>query len=103
MITSLTSTSIPFRWTPEAETTFGKLKHRFCSAAVLIRSDTASQFTNASDTGVGLVLSQRSIPDGKMHPCTFFSRKLSPAEGNYDVGNHDLLAVVLALEDCAIG
>ena len=28
-----------------------------------------------------------------------FSRKLSPAECNYDVGNRELLAVKLALED----
>lgn len=34
----------------------------------------------------------------KMYPITFFSRKLSDAERNYDVGNRELLAVELALE-----
>ncbi|KAK5935443.1 hypothetical protein CgunFtcFv8_020806 [Champsocephalus gunnari] len=34
-----------------------------------------------------------------MHPCAFFSRKLSPAERNYDIGNRELLAVKLALEE----
>ncbi|KAL0147451.1 hypothetical protein M9458_057247 [Cirrhinus mrigala] len=34
-----------------------------------------------------------------LHPCDFFSRKLSPAEQNYDVGNRELLAIKLALED----
>lgn len=32
-------------------------------------------------------------------PVHFFSRRLSPAEQNYDVGNQELLAVVLALEE----
>uniref|UniRef100_A0A3P9J974 Gypsy retrotransposon integrase-like protein 1 n=1 Tax=Oryzias latipes TaxID=8090 RepID=A0A3P9J974_ORYLA len=54
---------------------------------------------DASESGVGAVLSQRSSSDRKMHPCAFFSRQLSPAERNYDVGNRELLAVVLALKE----
>ncbi len=34
-----------------------------------------------------------------MHPCAFFSHRLSPAERNYDIGNRELLAVKLALEE----
>ena len=34
-----------------------------------------------------------------MHPCAFFSRRLSPTEQNYDVGNRELLAIKLALEE----
>lgn len=34
-----------------------------------------------------------------MHPCAFLSRKLTPAEKNYDVGNKELLAVKAALEE----
>lgn len=52
-----------------------------------------------SDSGVGAVLSQRSAEDQKLHPCAFFSRGLSPAEVNYDVGNRELLSVVLALQE----
>ena len=40
---------------------------------------------DASDSGVGGVLSQRSASDQKLHPCTFFSHCLPPAERNYDV------------------
>lgn len=54
---------------------------------------------DASDSRVGAVLSQRSPKDNKVHPCAFFPRRLSPAEQNYDVGNQELLAVVLALEE----
>ena len=45
------------------------------------------------------MLSQWSVKDGKMHPCAFLSRWLSRAERNYDVGNRELLAVKLALEE----
>lgn len=64
--------------------------------------DPALQFVvevDASDVGVGAVLSQRAADDQKMHPCAFFSHRLSPAERNYDVGNWELLTVKLALEE----
>ena len=54
---------------------------------------------DASDVGVGAVLSQRSAKDNKLHPCAFLSRKLSASERNYDVGNRELLAIKVALEE----
>lgn len=54
---------------------------------------------DASDTGVGAVHSQCSPSDNKLHPCAFFSRRLSLAEQNYDTENRELLAVKLALEE----
>ena len=54
---------------------------------------------DASNIGVGAVLSQRSPKDGKLHPCAYFSCHLSPSERNYDVGNRELLGVNMALED----
>ena len=53
----------------------------------------------ASEVGVGAILSQRSPLDNKLHPCADFSRSLSPAERNYDIGDRELLAVKLALEE----
>ena len=101
-LTKLTSPAVPFRWTPEADQAFALLKDRFTSAPILVQPDSSLQFVvevDASDIGVGAVLSQRSRPDKKLHPCAFFSRRLSPAESNYDVGNRELLAVKLALEE----
>ncbi len=43
------------------------------------------------------ILSQRSPHDDKVHPWAFFSHRLSPEELNYDVGNHELLAIRLTL------
>lgn len=71
-------------------------------APILTQPDTKLQFVvevDASDVRVGAILSQRSSADGKLHPCAFLSRCLSTAERNYDVGNRELLAVKLALEE----
>lgn len=63
-LTSLTSSSIPF-----------KLKELFTSAPVLIQPDPSRQFiveVDASDSGVGAILSQRSATDQKLHPSALF-------------------------------
>lgn len=54
---------------------------------------------NASDVGVWAVLSQHSADNNKIHPCAFFSSKLFSPERNYGVGNRELLAVKLSLEE----
>ena len=99
---ALTSPQGQFRWSPEAEKAFSTLKRRFTSAPILTLPDPKRQFVvevDASNEGIGAVLSQRSDQDGKVHPCAFLSRRLSKAERNYDVGNRELLAVKLALEE----
>jgi len=101
-LTSLTSVKKTFQWTPEAQNAFDKLKTLFSRAPVLIQPDPTKQFileVDASDSGVGAVLSQRLDTDQRVHPCAFFSRRLSPAEQNYDVGDRELLAIKLALEE----
>jgi hypothetical protein len=52
-----------------------------------------------SEAGIGAVLSQGSGTPLKLRPCAFFSKKLSPAERNYDVGDRELLAVIKALKE----
>lgn len=84
------SSKLPFIWGPEAGTAFSKLKALFTSAPILIHSDPEKPFiveVDASDVGVGVVLSQRSDTVSKLHPCVFFPRRLSPAERNYNVGD----------------
>ena len=101
-LTTLTSTSTPFHWTLEAEAAFLELKLCFTSAPGLTQPDPELQFIvelDTSDSGVGAVLAQRSPSDQKVHPCAFFSYKLSPAERNFDIGTQELLAVKLAHEE----
>ncbi|KAK3531338.1 hypothetical protein QTP70_018138 [Hemibagrus guttatus] len=54
---------------------------------------------DASSSGIGSVLSQRHGVPGKLHPCAFFSRKLTAAETNYDVANRELLFIKVMLEE----
>ncbi|XDV19990.1 hypothetical protein PO909_025376 [Leuciscus waleckii] len=64
-------------------------------APILIAPDPSRQFVvevDMSEMGVGAVLSLRSPTDDKMHPCAFLSRRLSPAERNYDIDT-DLASV----------
>ena len=101
-LNALTSPAVPFLWTPEADEAFSTLKSLFTTAPVLTMPDVTRQFVlevDASESGVGAILSQRSGEDDKLHPCAFFSRKLSSAEKNYDVGNRELLAIHDALKE----
>ncbi len=54
---------------------------------------------DASDCGIRAVLSQRHGQPGKLFPCAFFSRKLTAAGRNYDVGNKQLLSMKAAIEE----
>lgn len=89
-------------WSSEARQAFSDLKTQFTTAPILRHPNPDLPFiveVDASNTGVGAVLSQRQGQPSKMYPCAFFSRKLTSAERNYDVGNRELLAMKLALEE----
>ncbi len=89
-------------WNPFATEAINTLKKAFTSAPLLVHPNPGLPFVvevDASTTGVGAVLSQQQGTPPKLHPCAFFSRQLSPAERNYDIGNRELLAIKLALEE----
>ncbi|KAG1929978.1 retrotransposable element [Pimephales promelas] len=89
-------------WNTRATQAFQDLKSAFSSAPTLALPDPAVPFlveVDASISGVGAVLSQRQGNPPQLHPCAFYSKKLSPAEQNYDIGNRELLAIKLALEE----
>ncbi len=89
-------------WTPAAIAAFQKLKERFTTAPILHHPDPEWEFTvevDASSTGIGAILSQRLGSPPKLYPCAFHSRKLTPTEQNYDVGNRELLAIKAAFEE----
>lgn len=99
-LTHLTYPKVPYLWADAAQSAFMDLKEQFASAPILTQPDLSLQFVvevDASDSGVGAVLSQQK--EGKLHPCAFFSHRLSPAERNYDVGDRELLPIKLALEE----
>jgi hypothetical protein len=75
---------------------FEKLKHCFMTAPSLIYFDPHCAYiveTDASDFTLGSTLSQTT--EGKiLYPNAFYSRKISPAEINYEIHNKELLAIV---------
>ena len=101
-ITQLTKQGTRFHWSPEAQGAFEALKELFTSAPVLGHPDSSLPFVlevDASEIAVGAILSQRQGTKAQLHPVAFFSRKLSTAEKNYDVGDRELLAIKSALEE----
>ncbi len=89
-------------WSTAANEAFERLKTSFTQAPILVHLDPERPFiveVDASTTGVGAILSQQQGNPSRLHPCAFFSRKLSPAERNYDIANRELLAIKLALEE----
>lgn len=89
-------------WDPAATKAFQLLKEAFCACPTLSHPNPNLPFfveVDASTTGVGAVLSQRHGEPPKLHPCAFFFKKLFLEEQNYDIGNRELLAIKLALEE----
>ncbi|KAL0168457.1 hypothetical protein M9458_036679, partial [Cirrhinus mrigala] len=70
-------------WTPPAITAFQELKNRFTTAPILHYPDPDLEFiveVDASNTGIGAVLSQRQGDPPKKYLCAFYSHKLTPTE-----------------------
>lgn len=101
LLHTLNSSKVQFSWSSQAEVAFQKL-NSFVSAPVLMLPDPKQQFVvdvDASNLGAGAVLSQCSKRDDKLHPCAFLSRRFSSAKRNYSIGDRELLASKLALEE----
>ena len=87
------------KWTSACSEAFTALKQFLCSAPVLRSPDFTREFvlqTDASDRGVGAVLSQLD-DEGNDHPVAFFSRKLLPREEKYSTIEKECLAIKLAV------
>ena len=101
-LTDLTKKDTPHRikWSQECDNAFKKLKGVLCSEPVLKSPNFGSPFvlqTDASDRGIGAVLSQHS-EDGQEHPVAYWSRKLLPREQRYSTIEKECLAIKLGIE-----
>lgn len=95
-LTALLKKDVPFTWDKPAQDSFNNLKTAITSQPVLRHFDPNLPCiieTDASDFALGGVISQKS-PDGYNHPIAFYSRKLIPAELNYQIYDKELLAIV---------
>jgi hypothetical protein len=99
-LTELTKQEKGFQWLAEEKKAFLGLKERFTTAPILVTFDPERRIileTDASDFAIGACLGQLD-EQGKLRPVAYYSRKLSPAELNYDVHDKELLAIVVACE-----
>ena len=95
----LTRKNARFRWGPEQDRAFQQLKRRLISAPILgMPKDEGTYYldTDASDVGLGAVLSQDQ--DGQEVVLAYASRTLSKQERNYDVTRRELLGIVYGLK-----
>ncbi|XP_073688694.1 von Willebrand factor A domain-containing protein 5A-like [Garra rufa] len=100
LLTDLTRKGQPEKicWTTATEEAFARLKMALTSSPVLRAPDFGCPFllqTDASDTGLGAVLSQ--IQEGEEHPIIYISRKLSKAGKNYAAVEKEALAIKWAV------
>ena len=100
-ITRLLRKDTKWNWDSKAQEAFETLKKAFTSAPILKYFDPTKPITletDASDFALGVVLSQ---PDNEniLHPVAYFSRKLQPAEMNYEIYDKEMLAIVEAFKE----
>ncbi|SAL94853.1 hypothetical protein [Absidia glauca] len=97
-LTALLKKNCSFVWSNSAKMAFNLLKSLMSSDPVLrhYNPDLPCVIeTDASDFALGAVCSQAD-DQGQLHPLAFYSRKLIPAETNYQVYDKELLAIVSA-------
>lgn len=97
-LTDLTKKDQPWAWAEEQHQAFEVLKKAFLTSAPILRiPDDCNPFrlaTDASDFAVGAVLYQLDPEDNLWHPVAFYSKSLSVHEGNYEINDKELLAII---------
>jgi hypothetical protein len=90
-----------FYWEEEQETAFQTLKKLMCEAPILAYPRQTGLLildTDASDDGVGGVLSQ--IQDGEEKVLYYFSQTMNKHQRQYCATKRELLAVIVGLKKC---
>lgn len=98
-LTRLTEKNRPFIWDQECDQALNQIKEHLVSAPILACPDFSLPFiveTDASDFGLGAILSQKQ-EDGEKVIC-YLSRSLTKAERKYTTTEKELLAVLFAVE-----
>lgn len=94
-LTDLLKKGVVFRWTELEDGAFRALQHALVTAPVLALPDFTKTFeleTDASDLGIGAVLSQEK------HPIGFLSRALGPRNMMLSTYEKEGLAILMAVD-----
>lgn len=102
LLTNLTRKNAPnkIELSSELDAAFELLESEVYSSSILVSPDLSVPFvlqTNASDRGVGAVLSQCD-ESGLDHPVTYSSYKLLPREERYSTIERESLAIKLGVK-----
>jgi hypothetical protein len=94
-LTQMTQKERSWEWGKEQQAAFDALKAALCSAPVLLIPDPSKPYTlncDACDYAIGATLQQDQ--GNGLQPVAFMSRKLKPAEINYDTREKEFMALV---------
>ncbi|KAI0993816.1 hypothetical protein K3495_g14368, partial [Podosphaera aphanis] len=96
---SLTSKQTRWSWDTKEKDAFEKLKSMLSSAPLLALFSAEKETyleADASGYAIGGVLSQIDEKN-RLRPVGYFSRKLTPAESNYNIHDKELLAIITTM------
>ena len=97
----LTKKTTNFHWRKAQKEAFEKLKELFITAPILAmwHEDRLTVLeADCSGYNMGGCLSQYDA-QGRLRPVAYFSKKLTPAECNYEIHDKELLAIVRGMEE----
>jgi len=89
----------PFTWGPNHTKAFETLKTAFTQAPILVQFNPDNPIvveTDASDNAIAAIISQISHDNGNIHPITFYSHSMQPAELNYEIYDKELFDIFKA-------
>lgn len=99
-LTNLTKKDQTWQWTSEAQSAFEILKQALISALILRIFDpnlpTRTEHDASDFAWAGILLQKHE--DNRWHPVAYESRKLDPAQRNYDAPNKEFLAITESLK-----
>jgi hypothetical protein len=100
-LVELTKKDFLFNWDSSCQAAFDAMKQATTSAPILCHFDrrkTCYVECDASDYVTAGVLSQKD-DEGILHPVAFFSKRMAPAECNYEIYDKELLAIIRCFEE----
>ena len=94
-MTALTHDKASWRWGREQQQAFDGLKAALCSAPVLVLPDPSKPFVlNCDSCAYALGATLQQDHGRGLQPVAYRSKKLSPAERNYDVREREFMAIL---------